>query len=83
MKYKNITNLEQFKQDYLDFTMIQMRDKYKLNHKTIWSYAKKLGVVRKVGEKKLFKVNDSYFSKAISFCKSIIISANPLRIRGV
>lgn len=62
MKYKNITNLEQFKQDYLEFTIPQMTDKYKLNHKTIWSYAKKLGVIRKKGEKKLFKVNDSYFS---------------------
>lgn len=64
MKYKNIENLEEFKQDYDNMTIKQIKEKYKLNHKTIWSYAKKLGINRKVGEKRLYKVRDNYFDKS-------------------
>jgi len=64
MKFKNITNLEEFKRDYDNLTINQITSKYKLNNKTIWSYAKKLNISRKVGEKKIYKVNDNYFSKS-------------------
>lgn len=62
MKYKNITNLEEFKKDYDILTIDQITKKYKLNCKTIWSYTKKLGINRKVGGKKIYQVNDSFFS---------------------
>lgn len=63
MNYKNITDLEQFKKDYDNLTIKEITSKYKLNSKTIWSYVKKLKVNRKVGGKKVYKVNDNYFSK--------------------
>ena len=61
-KYKNINNLEEFKQDYENLTINEIVNKYKLNNKTIWSYAQKLKINRPVGSKRINKVNDFYFS---------------------
>jgi len=61
-KYKNITDLEEFKQDYNDLTMEGIVKKYNLNPKTIWSYAQKLKINRSTGSKRINKVNDFYFS---------------------
>lgn len=64
MKFKNITDLEQFKQDYDNLTISQITKKYNLNNKTIWSYVKKININRGVGTKRTYKVNDNYFSKS-------------------
>ena len=61
-KYKNITYLEEFTQDYDDLTMEGIVKKYNLNPKTIWSYAQKLKINRSTGSKRTNKVNDFYFS---------------------
>lgn len=66
MKFKNIENLEEFKLDYNNLTIDEITKKYKLNCKTIWSYARKLSINRPVGSKRINSVDDSYFSKESS-----------------
>lgn len=62
MKYKNIQDLQQFKEDYNLLTIKEITNKYSIGESTLWRYTKSLGITRKVGSKKLYSVNDNYFS---------------------
>ncbi len=63
-KFKNIVDIEEFKEDYDSLTIDKILSKYKLDPKTVFSYAKRLGVNRKQGSRRVNKVNDSYFSSS-------------------
>lgn len=59
-----IQDLQQFKEDYIYLSSVDLVKKYGLHYVTLLKYAKKLGINRKSGERKKYKVNDSYFTSS-------------------